>query len=233
MTSGASHCVLFQKTSAVPPIYPLSLPNGRSHHYLNLFVCENTRAACSSNGAVVQLRQWQFLVSPWQETEHISHCWMQNGSLPPCDPGKSTERAFDLQHHGRCTHNRHHQHVWHHCAPAATKHTNKQHHEQWHCVQAHKYEQINNQHEQQYFQALHKLHHAPPSSVVNWLKNTDKGNWGTATWSPALSCRQEGHGNFPHKCQHLEHCFSDELTYSCLTSSWCQLWITKLHHRIA
>lgn len=175
--------------------------------------------------------QWQFLVSPWQENERISRCWMQNVSLPPCNPGKSTERAFDLQHHGRCTHNRHHQHVRHHCAPAATKQTNKQHHEQWHCVQAHKYEQINNQHERQHYFGPTR---APPCWPLTQKYGQGKLRHSDMKSSTELQARGTWkYSTYTQQCQHLQHCFSDELTYSFLTSYWCQLWIKKLHHRIA
>lgn len=123
------------------------------------------KGACSTNGPA-NVRRDDSLYLPWQENDHISSCWMQNGILPPRDPGKSTERAFDLQHHSRCTHNRHHQHV-----RPQLKDTQMNTMSRGTRVQPHKYKQINNQHKWQHCSALHELHHAD-----RWHTNMEQGN---------------------------------------------------------
>lgn len=62
MTSGASRCS-FSKDRCCPLISSLSLSNGRSHHYLNLFVCWNTR---TQGLLVLQTILWSSLHMQWQ-----------------------------------------------------------------------------------------------------------------------------------------------------------------------
>lgn len=125
MTSGASHCVLFPKELCYLPHLPFILPQWEKSS-LSQLVCLLKYKGC--------------LWSSWRSTvtvprisaagRHICCCsWMQNGRLSPCDPGKSTERLFDLhgvwtqKHHSRCSHNGQHQHLQYLCAHTAIKST--------------------------------------------------------------------------------------------------------------
>lgn len=96
---------------------------------LSQLVCllkhKHTRAACSSNNPVVRLTYAATNPRISNRKQHISCSWVQKWGA------KSTKRAFDLQgwcsqkQHGRCSHNRQHQHVPCNCAHAATRHANK------------------------------------------------------------------------------------------------------------
>lgn len=127
MTSGASRCVLFQKTAAVLSSLLYLSPMGEvmiistclsaktQGHKGCLFFKRSCGPAyiCSDNSSHFQ-----------QKTAYLLQLTTKWGA-------KSTKRAFDLQgwcsqkQHGRCSHDRRYQHVPCNCAPAATRHTNK------------------------------------------------------------------------------------------------------------
>lgn len=125
------------------------------------------------------------------------------------------------KHRGRCSHNRQHQHVRHHCVPAATKRTPAL------CPGAQIWTNK---------QSARTTASLRPYSCSTMLTIDTK--YGGILRHNNMKCNAElqarGTWNCSTcmlNCQHLQHYFSDELAYSFLNNSWCQLWLKKLHHR--